>query len=167
MIHSLRGDLLLSRADLVVHGVAPKDDLKNGLVLALRERFPAMYKDFRHHCHQNHPAPGELWLWQGVGPDGRTMRIAALFTQEPPAHKGGHAGRAHTEFVNHALRELRKLVDREGFRSVALPRIATGVGALEWEQVEPLVRAQLGELSIPILVYSDYEPGVVAEEPQG
>lgn len=165
MIHTLRGDLLLSKADVIAHGVAPNDDFKNGLALALRERFPAMYKDFRHFCHQRSPKPGTLWTWQGVGPDGGTVRIVALFTQEPASHVGGRPGRAKTEHVNHALHELKKLVEKEGFGSVALPRLATGVGGLDWPHVEPLIRAQLGALEIPVLIYTEFESGLGAEEP--
>lgn len=167
MIHELAGDLLLSKADLIAHGVAPNDDFKNGIARALREACPAMYKDFRHFCKQQHPKPGTLWLWQGVDQTGRRMRFAALFTQEPASRGGGHGGRARTEYVNHALHELRKLVAAEKVGSIALPKLATGVGALEWEHVLPLVHAQLGELKVPVFVYTDYRPGVAAKEPLG
>ncbi|MCC7061222.1 MAG: macro domain-containing protein [Planctomycetes bacterium] len=165
MIHELSGDLLLSKAELIAHGVAPNDDWKQGIARALREACPAMYKDFRHYCKQESPKPGTLWLWQGVDANGRHLRFCALFTQEASSHTGGHAGPAHTEYVNHALHELKKLLEREKLQSIALPKIATGVGGLEWQHVLPLIRAQLGELKIPVLVYADYKPGLAAEEP--
>ena len=165
MIHQLSGDLLFSKADVIAHGIAPNDDFKNGLALALRERFPAMYKDFRHYCKQQHPKPGTLWLWQGLGEDHRHVRIACLFTQEAPPHAGGHPGRARSEYVHHALQDLKKLMEREGYQSVALPRLATGVGGLTWPVVEPLIESQLGELRAQVGVYSKYQPGVAADEP--
>lgn len=165
MMHSLEGDLLLSQADLIAHGVAPNDDFKTGLAMALREKFPAMYKDFRHFCHLQTPKPGSLWLWQGVDQKGRHVRIAALFTQDAPAHDGGRPGRAKTEHVNHALHELKKVVDKEKVQSLALPRLATGVGGLDWAHVEPLVTAQLGTLKIPVCVYTKFVAGVAAKEP--
>lgn len=166
MIHSLEGDLLLSKAELLAHGVAPNDDWKSGLALALRERFPGMHKDFRNFCHQNNPKPGSLWLWQGVDGKGQKVRIANLMTQEPPARVGGHPGRAKTEHVNHALHELKKLIEAEKIGSVALPRLATGVGGLDWAHVEPLIRAQLGTLKANVLLYTKYTAGVAAKEPQ-
>lgn len=167
MIHLLSGDILLSKADLIVHGVAPQDDWKNGLALALREAWPAMYKDFRHHCKQSHPQPGGVWLWQGVDGQGRHVRFAALLTQEAPDHAGGTPGRAKVAHVNHALHALQKLVRDEGIRSLALPRLATGVGGLDWQHVLPLVHSQLGGLTVPVLVYHEYKPGVAAKEPLG
>ncbi|MFT4513287.1 MAG: O-acetyl-ADP-ribose deacetylase (regulator of RNase III) [Planctomycetota bacterium] len=167
MIHELSGDLLFSKADVIAHGVAPNDDFKNGLALALRERFPAMYKDFRHYCKQQCPKTGTLWLWQGLDQDKRHVRIACLFTQDAPPHAGSRPGRAHTEHVNHALHELKKLVQKKGYASVALPRLATGVGGLDWPSVEPLIKSQLNDLKAQIGIYTEYMPGVAASEPFG
>lgn len=167
MIHLVSGDILLSKAELVVHGVAADDDFKNGLALALRQACPDMYRDFRHWCKQQHPRPGSLWLWQGVDRKGRRIRLAALLTQEPPTHAGGHPGKARTEYVNGALHELKKLVEREHIQSVALPRLATGVGGLDWPHVLPLIRAQLGELAAAVVVYAEFRAGVAAAEPLG
>lgn len=42
MIHYVSGDILLSKAAAIAHGVAPNDHMDHGLALALRERWPAM-----------------------------------------------------------------------------------------------------------------------------
>lgn len=146
----------------MAHGVAPYDHFETGLARSLREMWPAMYKDFRHYCHTQNPAAGSAWMWGGTG--GR--RIVALFTQQQSeaSHHQGHPGRATLENVNHALRELRKMVEREHFTSLALPRLATGVGGLDWQQVRPLVVKQLGDLTIPVYVYGTYHAGVPAKE---
>lgn len=159
MIREVSGDILLSRAHALVHGVAPHDDFHTGLALALRERWPAMYRDFRHWCRQHNPACGEVWCWGGPN-----VRIVALLTQEPAARTGQHPGRASITHVNHALRNLRQAVVKEAYTSLALPRIATGVGGLDWQEVRPLLAKHLDDLGIPIYVYSRYEPGVAATE---
>ncbi|MCB9763623.1 MAG: Appr-1-p processing protein [Alphaproteobacteria bacterium] len=160
MIFDVTGDLLLSDAQLLAHGVAPADHFKHGLALALRERWPAMVKDFRHYCHLNHPKAGGVWTWGGPG----GVRIANLMTQEPAADEGGVPGRATLPNVNHALRALRALIDEEGFTSVALPRLATGVGGLDWAEVRPLIEHHLGDAGIPVYVYATYHAGVKADE---
>ena len=159
------GDLLTTSAALIAHGVAPGDDFKSGLALSLRERFPTMYKDFRHWCKSQSPKPGAVWLWAGVGAEGRAVRIAALLTQDPPHHAGGHPGRAHMEHVNHALHELRKLILAENIQSVALPRLATGVGGLEWDAVRPLIEKTLGGLPAAVTVYETYVKPAAARAP--
>jgi len=165
MLREVQGDILLSTAAAIAHGVAPGDHFETGLALALRERWPAMVRDFRHYCHTSHPHPGQLWAWAGA--DGH--RIFCLLTQEPAPGEHGHAkpGAAKLEHVNHALRALRKTVDAEHVASLALPRLATGVGGLAWSDVKPLVQQHLGELTIPVYVYTEYKTGVRANEEGG
>lgn len=91
-------------------------------------------------------------------------------SREPDNSRGGYGGgnrpgKASEAIVNHALRALKKIVEEEGFNSLALPRLATGVGGLDWEQVKPLIDSQLGALDIPIYVYTVYRAGERAVEP--
>jgi len=164
-IHDVEGDILLSGADAIAHGVAPGDHFDNGLALALRERWPSLAKDFRHHCRLAHPKAGEVWTWSGAGEVGGAVRIVNLLTQEPAENATGRPGKANVENVGHALRDLAKLARKEGFRSLALPRLATGVGGLDWADVRPLVEKYLGDLGIPVFVYVVYRAGVKASEP--
>lgn len=158
MLKEVAGGILLTKAEALAHGVAPNDNFANGLALALRERWPAMYKDFRHYLQAVTPTTGELWTWSGVG----AVRIVNLFTQEGAASQG--PSRATIENVNHCLKTLCKLIEVEKFKTVVLPRLATGVGGLDWKDVNPLMEKHLGHLSIPLYVDSTYRPGVQAEE---
>ena len=159
MITKLSGDILLSGAQAIAHGVAPHDHFNQGLALALRERYPAMAKDFRHYCHLQNPKAGHVWLW--AGPE---RVIINLMTQEPAPDEHAHPGKATADNVSHALKELRAIIEKEGLSSIALPRLATGVGGLDWAEVEPLIKEHLGDLKIPVLVYETYEKGVKAAE---
>lgn len=161
MIYELCGDILFSTARVIVQGVAPNDDFHHGLALQLRERMPAMYKDFRHHCQTKHPKSGSLWDW--VSPDGR--HIVSLFTQDGAYDHGSHPGRASLSHVNHALHALRALAQKEPMTSIALPRLACGITGLNWNEVKPLIEHHLGDLRIPVYVYSSYQKGVKAKEP--
>jgi O-acetyl-ADP-ribose deacetylase (regulator of RNase III) len=120
-----------------------------------------MHKDFHHWCHQAHPKSGDAWIWGGVG----GVRLINLITQEGGYSGGHHPGKATETNVNHALRSLNKIVEKEKLSSLALPRLATGVGGLNWEQVYPLIKSQLGVLEIPVYLYVVYRPGQQASEP--
>ncbi len=161
MIYEVEGDILLTGAQVIAHGVAANDPMKQGLAMALHERYPAMHKDFHHWCHQARPEPGAAWIWAGA--DGK--RIVNLLTQEGGYGAGNHPGKATESNVNHALKELKKILQKEQCTSVALPRLATGVGELEWNKVAPLIQAQLGDLGIPVYVYVVYHAGQKAKEP--
>jgi O-acetyl-ADP-ribose deacetylase (regulator of RNase III) len=160
MIYELSGDILLSGAKAIAQGVAPNDDFHAGLALQLREQMPAMYKDFRHFCHTSHPKSGGLWTWMSA--DGHY--IINLFTQEAAYEHGSKPGLASVSNVNHVLHALRNLIQKEQITSVALPRLACGIGGLDWNDVKSLIEKQLGDLGIPVYVYSTYHKGVKAVE---
>ena len=161
MIHEVTGDILLTKAKAIAHGVAPNDHFDKGLALKLREQWPSMFKDFRHYVHQTHPKPGEMWVWSGVG----GIRIFNLLTQEGEHTHGAKSGRATLANVNHCLRRLRHDLEKDKIDSLALPKLATGVGGLQWSEVYPLIQKHLNDLSIPIYVYSEYHEGQKADEP--
>ena len=76
MIVEVEGDILFTKAAALAHGVAPQDNFFHGLALALRERWPAMYKDFKHVCQVSSPETGDLWTWGRPG----GVRIINLLT---------------------------------------------------------------------------------------
>ena len=160
MIKFVSGDILKSKCDAIVHGVSPNDDFKRGLAFSIRENWPALYKDFRHYTQTSHPKTGTLWTWNGNG-----FRVVNLFTQEgSEGHQAVHGGKATLTHVSHCLKALRKEIETQGFKSIALPRLSTGVGGLEWENVEPLIKEHLGNLPIPVLIYDKYVSGTAAVE---
>ncbi len=161
MIYEVEGDILETGAAALAHGVAANDPMNRGLAAALHERYPSMHKDFHHWCRAQHPKLGSAWLWSGTG----GVRIVNLITQEGGYEHGSKPGGATTASVNHALRALRKIIEDEKLPSVALPRVATGVGGLDWAVVQPLIANQLGEVDAAIYVYSQYVPGKRATEP--
>ena len=161
MIYEVSGDILLSKADAITHGVAANDPMDHGLALSLHRNYPAMHKDFHHWCHVQHPKPGEAWVWGGT--DG--ARVICLLTQDGGYGHGAKPGRATVSNVNHALRSLKKIVVKEDLSSIAIPRLATGIGGLDWSDVLPLINSQLGELDANVYVYSEFVPEKQAQEP--
>lgn len=159
MIKKVTGDILLTDAQAIAHVVAPHDHFNQGLALTLRENFPAMAKDFRHFCHQESPKPGHAWLWGGA-----EKVVINLMAQEAPASENAHPGKANIQYLRGALKELRKIIEEEGLHSIALPKLATGVGGLEWDEVEPLIKEFLGDLDIPVIIYETYSKDVKAQE---
>lgn len=163
MFHEVAGDLLLSTSPVIAHGVAVNDPFHSGLALQLRERYPAMYKDFRHWGQSTHAPAGECWVWSGSGPGG-PIRIACLLTQEGGYEHGARPGKGQLDHVNHALKGLRKWAEHERPASIALPRLATGVGGLAWDKVLPLIKQNLADLRVPVYLYTTFQKGVKATE---
>jgi O-acetyl-ADP-ribose deacetylase (regulator of RNase III) len=160
MIRYVEGDILQSKADAIAHGVAPNDDFHSGLALSIREMWPALYKDFRHYCRLEHPKAGGIWAWRGTN----RQTVYSLMTQEAAYGQGAKPGKASVENVRHALAALAEESKKEGLKSVALPRLATGVGGLDWSDVEPLVERYLGPSPTVFYVYKTFKKGVAAAE---
>jgi O-acetyl-ADP-ribose deacetylase (regulator of RNase III) len=161
MIHEVTGDILLTKAQAIAHGVAPNDHFDNGLALDLRKNWPSLAKDFRHYAHQTHPKPGELWAWGGG-----EIRIFNLLTQEGEHEHGSKPRLATLANVNHCLRRLRHELEKGDIKSLAMPKLATGVGGLEWADVYTLIVQFLGDIPIPIYLYTTYHQGQQAIEPE-
>ena len=159
MIHEVEGDILLSSAASIAQGLAPNDDFKKGLAFSLKERWPKLYKDFRQFSHNNHPKEGTIWAWQ----DEVGKTIFNLFTQEHAPGRGSIPGKAKTSYVNHCLKDLRKQLIDNPVESLAIPKLATGVGGLSWDEVRPLIDTHLADLGIPIFIYT-YKKDIKAEE---
>lgn len=161
MIYQVEGDILLTRAYAIVHGVGINDPMDKGLALALITKYPAMYNDFHRWCHQHNTRPGEAWLWDtGINP-----RIVNLITQDIVDLHEYQPGKATVSNVKHSLDALVKIVSKEKIPSIAISRLATGTGDLDWDDVWPLIENSLGNLEIPVYVYSIYIAGQQAVEP--
>jgi O-acetyl-ADP-ribose deacetylase (regulator of RNase III) len=161
MLHQVSGDILLTKAEAIAHGVAPNDPMNQGLAMSLHNLYPSMHKDFHHWCHQQHAKPGEAWIWSGAN----NVRIINLLTQEGGYEHGAKPGKATTKNVSHSLRKLEKIITKENIQSLAIPKLATGVGGLDWDQVWPLIEERLGSLEIPIYVYTEFHADMQANEP--
>ncbi|HIF50385.1 MAG TPA: Appr-1-p processing protein [Thiotrichaceae bacterium] len=161
MIYQVSGDILLSKAQLIAHGVAPNDPMKQGLALSLHEKYPSMHKDFHHWCNQNHPKPGEAWIWGGT----EGVCIANLLTQGGGYGHGSQPEKATLKHVRDALKALVKIIKKESFTSVAIPKIATGVGGLQWEDVWSVIQVKFEKLDIPVYVYTEFHAGQQGKEP--
>ncbi len=161
MLHPVAGDIILTRAEVLAHCVASADPMDSGLALVLRQRYPQLQQDFERWCRRRHPQPGTAWLWPGT-PSAPT--IATLVTHEYRAESGATAVKASERNVAEALRALaREIVDHD-YRSLALPRLATGAGGLRWLAVWSVIEQCLGNLSLPIYVYVDFQSGKQAKE---
>jgi len=163
MLYEVEGDILLTGADAIAHGVAANDPMNQGLAQSLHQQFPSMHKDFHHWCHVERREPGSAWIWSGVG----GTRIVNLITQDGGYGHGAGSkpGKATLATVNQSLRSLKHIIASEKLASVSLPRLATGVGGLSWDEVRPLIESQLGDIAARILIYSEFVPGQKAREP--
>ena len=160
MIYKVEGDILLSNACAIVQGVGINDPMDKGLALALHNQYPDMCKDFNRWCHQHNTKPGEVWLWIGTN----NIRIINLITQDVIDSHDYRLGKATLNNIKHALDALVKIILKEKITSIALPKLATGSGDLDWDDVWPLIENSLGDIDIPVYVYTRHHSGQKGKE---
>ncbi len=162
MIYKVEGDILLSKAQAIAHGVGASDPMDKGLALELRNKYPLLQKDFNRWCYQHDTKPGEAWMWVSH----ENVRIVNLVTHENmQASSNHHYYKATLNNIKHALSELVKIIQFEKLASIALPKLGTGLGDLDWDDVLPLIENNLGTVDIPVYLYITYLPGQPAYEP--
>jgi len=152
-VHIVGGDLFVNRfhAEGLAHGCNCAGSMNAGVAVGFRERYPAMFEEYRRRCRAR-PAEfglGDVFFWRE---DGKP----AVFNLGTQARLGFGATYAAVEA---ALRATRARADAEGVASVAMPRVAAGYGGLSWKKVRALVEAVFADWPGEVYVYEEFKPG--------
>ena len=151
-IHIVSGDLFVNRfgAQALAQGVNCKGSMGAGIAVGFRERYPAMYEEYRRRCkaQPRELNPGEVFLWRAE--EGQPW-VFNLATQEDYWRS-----RATYAAVEQALRQTRALADEAGVRSIAAPRIGAGYGGLSWKKVRAIFEAVFGDWAGDFYLYDTF-----------
>ena len=138
MIKYFYGDLFDSSADAFCQGCLTKSKMNAGIAYQFKQKFPQMYKDYKQKCNKDFFLPGEGYIFR----NDEKPHVINLFTQ--------HYGPAKKIYVDSAFAWLNN--NHENIKTVAMPKIATGLGKLEWLTVKELLEKHFksSELSIEV-----------------
>jgi len=145
MLQFTQGNLFESHAQTLVNTVNCAGVMGKGVALVFRERYPAMYEDYRRRCENGEIQPGVLTLYKDSRP----------WILNFPTKRHWRA-RSRLEDVEAGLKELALRCEEWGITSLGMPALGCGHGGLEWADVRALIQEHLGGLGIEIEVY---EPG--------
>jgi O-acetyl-ADP-ribose deacetylase (regulator of RNase III) len=152
-IEFVTGDLFVNRvkAEALAHGCNCAGSMGAGIAVGFKERYPAMFEEYRRRCKANPPefTLGGVFLWREEG----KPAVFNLGTQPRPARGSTYP------VVELALRALRSAADAAGIRSLAVPRIAAGYGGLSWTKVRSQIEAVFGDWSGLLYVYEEFRVG--------
>lgn len=132
MLVERTGDLFTSECPAYGQGVNTMGSMGAGIAKSFRERWPAMYEEYRAMCRSGALNTGDLHVF--VAAD-RT--IVNLATQ-----RSFRRGAARLEWVRAAAHKAGQL-QLEG---LALPRIGAGLGGLRWAEVRDILEQELEQL---------------------
>lgn len=152
-ISYVSGDLFTNayNAEAFAHGCNCAGAMGAGIAVAFRERYPAMYEEYRRRCKATPREfnPGDMFLWK----DADQPWVFNLATQE-------HYWRSRATYVavEQALATMRDLADRECVRSIAMPRIGAGYGGLSWRRVREIVERIFSAWEGALYLYAEHAP---------
>jgi O-acetyl-ADP-ribose deacetylase (regulator of RNase III) len=131
------------------HGCNCQGSMGAGIAVGFRERYPAMYEEYRRRCKVKPRAfnPGDVFLWK----EDDLPWVFNLATQE-----GTWRSRATYPVVEQTLATMRALADAEGITSIAIPRIGTGYGGLAWSKIKPIIARIFDDWPGTLFVYEAY-----------
>ena len=146
MFRALIGDLFESQAQTLVNTVNCVGVMGKGVAAAFKQRFPAMFEDYRRRCERHAVRLGEPYLYR----DASGALIVNFPTKDHwrSPSRLGDIERGLDHFVAHAA--------QWGVRSVAMPPLGCGNGGLEWSDVGPLIYRKLHALPLDVEVYAPY-----------
>ena len=152
-IEFVAGDLFanIHAAQAFAHGCNCQGTMGAGIAVGFRDRYPAMYEQYRTKCKAK-PRQfdlGDVWLWKA---DGQPW-VFNLGTQEKVWH-----ARATYEAIEQSLNKMRELADVEGVSSIAIPRIGVGYGGLSWKKVRVIVERVFSHWPGRLIVYEEFVP---------
>jgi O-acetyl-ADP-ribose deacetylase (regulator of RNase III) len=146
MLRVLIGDLFESRAQTLVNAVNCVGVMGKGIAEQFKNRFPAMFEDYKRRSQGKQVRLGEPYLYR----DSSGIQIVNFPT------KGHWRSPSRLADVEHGLDYLAKHTMEWSITSLALPALGCGNGQLEWSDVGPLIYRKLNSLPIDIELYAPY-----------
>ena len=152
-VEYVSGDLFANAhsAQALAHGCNCQGSMGAGVATGFRDRYPAMYAEYRRKCKAQPRAfnPGDAWLWKA---DGQPW-VFNLATQE-----GVWRARASYAAIEASLKNMRQQADREGVTSIAIPRVGAGYGGLSWRKVRAVIEGAFAGWPGTPYVYEESAP---------
>jgi O-acetyl-ADP-ribose deacetylase (regulator of RNase III)/uncharacterized protein YwgA len=146
MIRFLVGDLFQTKVETLVNTVNCVGIMGKGVAETFKNRYPAMYEDYRHRCDANEVRLGEPYIYKD---------LAGASIMNFPTKDHWKSASRMTD-IEAGLDYFAKHAKQWGIRSVAFPPLGCGNGGLEWSDVGPLIYRKLGGLDIEIEVYAPF-----------
>jgi len=148
MIRYTQGNLLEAPAEALVNTVNEVGVMGKGIALMFREAFPDNTRIYEAACKAGEVRVGHMLVTANRGLIGPRWII-----NFPTKKHWRHPSRL--EWVREGLKDLVRVIQEHGIRSVAVPPLGCGNGGLEWEQVRREIEGAVAGLAdVDVLVFA-------------
>ncbi|HEV2222142.1 MAG TPA: macro domain-containing protein [Candidatus Acidoferrales bacterium] len=126
------GDLLKEQSEAIVNTVNCVGVMGKGIALQFKQKWPQNFKTYAAACERKEVRPGKMFIYD-LGEWAKPRFIINFPT------KMHWRGDSKIEYIESGLRDLVSQVERLGIKSISLPPLGCGNGALDWHVVKHLV----------------------------
>ena len=139
MISYLEGNILHEQSDAIVNTVNTVGVMGKGLALQFKKAFPHNFNVYKAACDEK-------------SLDTSSMLSVSLESMNPPYYiinfptKAHWKGKSKIEYIDSGLDSLISEAKRLELKSVSIPALGSGLGGLDWEQVNTLIQQKLSQV---------------------
>lgn len=148
MIEFTQGNLLESDAEALVNTVNTVGVMGKGVALMFKDAFPENFHAYEAACKRKAVRTGQMFVTHFQRLGGPARWIINFPTKENWFQPSRY------EWIEDGLKDLKRVIEENNIRSIALPPLGAGNGRLKWERVRPMIEAALRDLgAVRIIVY--------------
>ena len=145
-----RGNLLEADTDALVNTVNTVGVMGKGVALQFKKAFPENFQAYKNACDKHEVRTGTMFVYEFKGLN--NPRYIVNF----PTKKHWR-GKSKLSDIEAGLRDLKRVIVEYEIRSIAIPPLGCGYGGLDWNDIYPRIKHELGTLkNVDVLLY---EPG--------
>jgi O-acetyl-ADP-ribose deacetylase (regulator of RNase III) len=144
-----KGNVLDADVQALVNTVNTVGVMGKGIALMFKEAFPENFRAYQAACKEGEVTTGLIFVTELPL---KLMGGPRWILNFPTKRHWRH--RTRIEWIEEGLRDLRRVIEEKGIRSVAIPPLGCGAGGLHWDNVRPLIERALGDLEgVDVHVY--------------
>lgn len=147
MLTFLSSSIFESPAQTVVNTVNTVGVMGKGIAKGFKERYPAMFADYKKLCANGELTIGKLHLWRG------SMKWVLNFPTKTTWRLP-----SEIDYIEKGLRTFAEQYKTLGITSVSFPPLGCGNGNLDWNDVRPIMERHLNDLDIQVYIH-DFQVG--------
>ena len=147
MIEYIKGDLFAAGERVIAHGCNCQGVMGAGVARIVRTEFENVYDYYKEACNMGWFYPGVVMPVDSWNGNQKTL-IYNLATQDQPG------ANARYLFVERAMQNMLMSMNKRRLSRVAMPKIGCGIGGLDWEVVEDIIKQTFpSPFGIQVVVY--------------
>lgn len=147
MISFTKGNLLDADVEALVNTVNEVGVMGKGIALMFKESFPDTFKQYVIACKAGEVKVGKMFvipLDQLIGPKWIVNFPTKTHWRE----------KTKPEWITEGLTDLRKFIEENSIKSIAIPPLGSGNGGLNWLDVKPKIVEALEDLNdVKVVIY--------------